>query len=81
MNIIRNNSITKELLSELKINYENNLLAITNYHKIITFDDKEIKLKHLTIKGNFLKIIYIDKYQIKVNGKIHLVRGDVIDEN
>lgn len=81
MNIIRKNEITRNLLNELKIIYENKILEITNYNKIIFFDDKEIKLTTITIKGNNLKIIYIDKYQMRVSGTIHLVKGDIIDEN
>ncbi|MFI3252058.1 MAG: YabP/YqfC family sporulation protein [bacterium] len=77
MNIIRNNEITKNLLNDLKVTYQNNLIEITNYNKILIFDDKEIVLKNIVIQGENLKIIYIDKYQVKVNGTIHLVKGDI----
>ncbi len=79
MNLIKTNDITKNLFKELKIIYENKLLQIECYDKILFFDNEKIILKEIIIYGKDLKIIYIDKYSIKVSGIITLVER--VDNN
>ncbi len=76
MNVIKNNPVTQNLINSLKIVYYNNSLEIQCYNKILSFDDKEILLSNISILGENLKIVYIDKYLIKVNGKINLIKGE-----
>lgn len=78
MNIIKND-ITKNLIKKITILYESDSLEISMYKKILSFNDKEIILNDVIIEGDNLKITYIDKYLIKVSGKITLVkRGEIL---
>lgn len=74
MNTIKNNVVLKPLFNETKIFYENNNLEITLYNKIYEINEKEIILEKITIIGNQLKVIYIDKYLIRIHGNIDIVK-------
>lgn len=76
MNILKSNPVTQNLVNSIRIIYYNNSLEISMYNKILSFDDKEIALSNICIQGENLKIIYIDKYLIKVTGKINLIKGE-----
>ncbi|MBE6137770.1 MAG: hypothetical protein E7176_05185 [Erysipelotrichaceae bacterium] len=45
-------------------------MAVDNYKQIIDIKDDLIRLENLSIKGNSLKIKYLDKYRLVVEGLI-----------
>ncbi len=76
MNLIKSNEVTQNLFNSLKINYYNNILEIAMYNKLLSFTNEEVLLNDISIYGENLKVIYIDKFIIKVKGKITLVKGN-----
>ena len=58
----------------LKISIENKIVAVDNYEQIIEISDALIKLKKLIIKGNNLKIKYLDKYRVVLQGEVNEIK-------
>lgn len=63
---------------KLYFSYENNLLKVFYYNKILGFDDKTIKLSGLKIIGEDLKIKQMDKYELFIKG---IIKNIIIGEN
>lgn len=76
MNLIKGNEVASNLFNDLKVTYCNNILEIINYTKLLSFDDSSIVLSKLSVEGENLRIVFIDKYLIRVNGKITLIKGE-----
>ena len=53
-------------------------IIIDNYKAIFEIDDKKITVDKIIINGKDLKIVALDDYQIKINGK--LIGIDSIEE-
>ncbi len=79
MNIIKNNEVLNNLLNKISMLYENEVLEVKHYNKIISLSKTQILLKDIIINGVDIKVIYIDKYLIKLCGNITSIekRGNI----
>lgn len=80
MNIIKKNEVLNPLFNNTKIFFENDVIEITHYKKIKLISLTEIQLKEIIICGQNLKVIFIDKYLIRISGNIDIVKRGIINE-
>lgn len=63
---------------KMKLYLEKNMLSIDNYNQIIDVRNDLIEMENVTISGDDLKIIYVDKYKVVINGVIKKIKlGDI----
>lgn len=63
---------------KMKLYLEKNMLSIDNYIQIIDVRNDLIEMENVTISGDDLKIIYVDKYKVVINGVIKKIKlGDI----
>ena len=61
----------------MHIKIDNNLIVVDNYKQICNINNDLIVLEELKVKGNDLKIKYLDKSRIVIVGVIkHIDFGD-----
>lgn len=77
LNLIKHNEVLSPLLNKTKIFYEENILEITHYSKILIINNTEISLRNIIVLGTDLKVIYIDKYLIRISGNIEVVKRGI----